>query len=337
EQFVDAIERGPRPTLFFLHILLPHHPWEFLPDGKRYETTLPTQPGMVHERWEGDPTLAVQAQQRYLLQLGFADRVLGNVLDRLEGEGLYDDALVVVLADHGVSFRPHGERRRAHEGNLEEIAFVPLLVKAPGQRAGRIEDAHVRTIDVLPTMADILGVRIPWRTDGSSALEVRQGEHPEVVVFTASGERATGDADELIERRDRVLARQLSLFGEGNGPPGLFAVGPRPELLGRRVDRLSVAQGNGATVELYGAAFYDPEAPIVPTRASGRLESVPTGRDLAVAVNGRIAATTRSFALEGDVVFSAVLPESAFRPGANRVRVFLVEGPQLEEVARAGA
>ncbi|MGH3092388.1 MAG: sulfatase-like hydrolase/transferase, partial [Gaiellaceae bacterium] len=272
EQFVDAIERGPRPTLFFLHILLPHHPWEFLPDGKRYEATLSNQPGMVHERWVGDPTLAVQAQQRYLLQLGFADRVLGNVLDRLEGEGLYDDALVVVLADHGVSFRPHGERRRVHAGNLEEIAFVPLFVKAPGQRAGTIVDAHVRTIDLLPTMADILDVPIPWRTDGSSALHVRRGEHPEVVVFTSSGERVTGDPDELVERRHGVLERQLGLFGEGDGPPGLFAVGPRPGLLGRRVDRLSVAQGNGATVELYGDAFYDPEAPIVPTRASGRLE-----------------------------------------------------------------
>jgi hypothetical protein len=336
EQFVDAIERGPRPTLFFLHILLPHHPWEFLPDGKRYEATLSNQPGMVRERWVGDPTLAVQAQQRYLLQLGFADRVLGNVLDGLEDEGLYDDALVVVLADHGVSFRPHGERRRVHAGNLEEIAFVPLFVKAPGQRAGTIVDAHVRTIDLLPTIADILDVPIPWRTDGSSAVHVRPGEHPEVVVFTSSGERVTGDPDELVERRHSVLERQLGLFGEGDGPPGLFAVGPRPELLGRRVDRLSVAQGNGATVELYGDAFYDPEGPIVPARASGRLEGVPTGRDLAVAVNGRIAATTRSFELEGDVVFSAVLPESAFRPGANRLRVFVVEGPRLEEVARAG-
>jgi hypothetical protein len=185
-------------------------------------------------------------------------------------------------------------------------------------------------------MADILDVSIPWRTDGRSALHVRPGEHPEVVVYTSSGERVTGDADELVERRHRVLERQLSLFGEGAGPPGLFAVGPRPGLLGRRVDRLSVAQGNGPTVELYGDAFYDPDAPIVPTRVSGRLQGVPTGRDLAVAVNGRIAATTRSIELEGEIVFSAVLPESAFRPGANRIRVFVVEGPQLEEIARTG-
>ncbi len=338
ERFVDSIERGAQPTLFFLHILLPHHPWEYLPDGKRYETTLSNQPGMTNERWVGDPTLAVQAQQRYLLQLGFADRVLGDILDRLKHERLYDDALVVVLADHGVSFRPHSERRRVHAGNLEEIAFVPLLVKAPGQRAGRIVDAHVRTIDLLPTMADILGVPVPWRTDGSSALDVRPGEHPEVAVFTSSGERVTGDAAGLVERRDLVLARQLSLFGEGDGPPGLYAIGPRPELLGGRVDHLPIGHGSGARVELHGTDFlYDPDSAVVPTRVSGRLEGVPTGRDIAIAVNGRIAASTRSFALEGEILFSAVLPEQAFRAGANRVRVFVADGSRLMEIARAGA
>jgi len=45
----------------------------------------------------GDPELAIQAQQRHLLQVGFADLALGRVLDRLERTGLYDDALVVVL------------------------------------------------------------------------------------------------------------------------------------------------------------------------------------------------------------------------------------------------
>jgi hypothetical protein len=337
QEFVDALERGARPGLFFLHVLLPHHPWEYLPDGKRYASNLPNQPGMVDERWVGDPELAIQAQQRYLLQLGFADRVLGRILERLEQEDLYEDALVVVVADHGVSFRPHGERRRVHTDNLEEIAFVPLLVKAPGQHEGRLVEAHVRTIDILPTMAELLGLRIPWRTDGTSALGVRPGEHPQAVVFRSNGERVSGDAAELVERRSRVLARQLDLFGEGDAPPGLFAIGPHPELLGREVHRLPVAVGDGAAVELSDEAFYDPEAPVVPTRVTGSLDGVPAGQDVAVAVNGRIAATTPSFTMQGDVLFSAVLPERAFRPGRNDVRVFLIEGPRLVEVARTGA
>lgn len=336
-EFESALERGSRPTLFFLHILLPHHPWEYLPNGKVYASNLQNQPGMVDERWVGDPELAIQAQQRHLLQVGFTDRVLGGILDRLEQQDLYDDALVVVAADHGVSFRPNGERRRVHDGNLEEIAFVPLLVKAPGQRAGSIVDAHVRTIDVLPTMADLLGTEVPWRTDGSSVVAVTPSEHPQVVVHKSSGEPVIGQVGELLERRRNVLARQLDLFGEGSQPPGLYAVGPRPELLGRRLDELSVSEAADARVALFDEGRYDPGAPLVPTRVTGRLEGVDAGRDVAIAVNGQIAATTVTFVLQGDVLFSAVLPESAFEPGDNDVRAFLVdEGSQLEELAPAG-
>ena len=122
----------------------------------------------MNEGWTGDPELAIQAQQRHLLQVGYTDLALGRILDKLEKTGLYDESLVVVVADHGVSFRPHGERRRVEEGNMEEIVFVPLFVKPPGQTEGRIVDEHARTIDILPTIADVLGVEIPWETDGRS-------------------------------------------------------------------------------------------------------------------------------------------------------------------------
>lgn len=329
--FAAALERGTRPTLYFLHVLLPHHPWEYLPDGKRYPNQLQAQPGMVDERWVGDPELAVQAWQRHLLQVGFTDRVLGSILDRLQDEGLYDDALVVVTADHGVSFRPHGERRRVHAGNLEEIAFVPLFVKEPRQKRGRIVDAHVRTIDIVPTVADVLGARLPWRADGRSAFRTGAGEHPDVVVLSSSGTRVSGDFSELIGRRADVLARQLRLFGSGGD--SLFAIGPRPELLGREVDGLAASAPDGERVRLYGSAAYDPDSAVVPARAAGRLFGVASGRDVAVAVNGRVAAVTRSFEQDGRTLFSAVLPEDALRPGANDVRVFLVTGAgRLEEL-----
>ena len=292
QAFVDGLEREERPTLSFLHVLLPHHPWEYLPNGKVYAANLGFQPGMVGERWTGDPELATQGWQRHLLQVGYTDLELGRILDRLEETGIYDDALVVVVADHGVSFRPHGERRRVHTGNLEEIAFVPLFVKAPGQARGEVIDDHVRTIDLLPTMADILGVEIPWQTDGRSTLGPA-GEETDVVVHTYSGEVVVGDADELVEKRDRLLAHQIALFGEGNEAPGLYAVGPRPELLGRRVDALSVASGGGPTFESYGSSTYDPDSPLAPVRVYGRIRGASGSHDVAIAVNGTIVAVTR--------------------------------------------
>jgi hypothetical protein len=332
--FVDSLARSERPTLSFLHVLLPHHPWEYLPNGKLYAADLGFQPGMVGERWVGDPELAVQAQQRHLLQTGYVDLVLGRILDRLEETGQYERALVVVLADHGVSFRPHDERRRVHAGNVGEIAFVPLFVKAPGQRAGRVVDDHVRTTDVLPTMAEHLGVELPWETDGRSV--AGRGAWPDrhVVVHTSSGEVVSVPVAAALAARGRALERQLELFGSGSEPPGLFGIGPRPELIGRLVDRQTVAAPEGRSFESFGVGRYDPTAGFAPVRVYGRLRGVPAGADVAIALRGRVVAVTRSFAHAGRTLLSAVVPEDALRPGDNAIRAYLVDGPRERPLLR---
>jgi hypothetical protein len=324
QEFVDSLAPSEQPTLSFLHVLLPHHPWEYLPDGKIYASDLGFQPGLEDEGWVGDPELAVQAHQRHLLQVGYTDLALGRVLDRLEEAGLYDESLVVVVADHGVSFRPKGERRRVEPGNIEEIAFVPLFVKPPGQTDGKIVDASARTIDIVPTIADVLSVEVPWELDGRSLL-AGEGEG-DVAVATSAGGVVEGDFDELVARRDRVLARQVQLFGEGDDVPGLFGIGPRPDLLGRPVGALALAAGGGPTFSSYGGSDYDADSPFAPVRVYGRIEGAPPGKDVAIAVNGRIVAVTRSFEHDGDTLVTAVTPEDAYRPGTNSVRLFLVEG-----------
>jgi hypothetical protein len=208
---------------------------------------------------------------------------------------------------------------------MEEIAFVPLFVKAPGQTRGATDEGLARTIDIVPTIADLLGVEVPWELDGRSLLEAgsRDGE---VVVETSSGEVVEGELSELVARRDAVLARQIEQFGEGDDEPGLFGIGPRPELLGQPVDGLAAAAGGGPTFESYGTSEYDPAAPFAPVRVYGRIHGAPAGDDVAIAVNGRIVAVTRSFAHDGETVVTAVTPEDAYRPGANSVRLYVVEG-----------
>ena len=325
QEFVDSLGPSERPRLSFLHVLLPHHPWEYLPDGRLYASDLGFQPGLENERWVGDPELAIQAQQRHLLQVGYTDRELGLILDKLEQTGTYDESLVVVVADHGVSFRPNGERRRVREGNLEEIAFVPLFIKAPGQTDGEVVDGYARTLDVVPTIADILDVDVPWELDGRSLLGAEES-NGEVLVSTSTGDTVEGELADLVERRQDVLARQVELFGEGDDDPGLFGIGPRPDLLGQPVDGLASAPTGGPSFESYGASDYDPALPFAPVRVYGRIHGAPAGDVVAIAVNGRIVAVTRSFGHDGETLVSAVAPERAFRPGANSVRLFVVQG-----------
>ncbi|MEA2493825.1 MAG: hypothetical protein QOJ29_1736, partial [Thermoleophilaceae bacterium] len=104
ERWLSQVGRGgARPELDYIHMFLPHEPREFLPDGKRYVTP--------NAALEGPPAynnrfLSEQEEQRTLLQLGYTDRVVGQVVERLKRLGIYDDALVVVVADHGESFVP---------------------------------------------------------------------------------------------------------------------------------------------------------------------------------------------------------------------------------------
>ena len=111
--------------------------------------------------------------QRHLLQVGYTDRLLGRLLDRLRQAALFDRSLVVVTADHGVSFRAGLRSRGASLGTAPGVAPVPLFVKAPGQRSGRVVRTQVRTIDVLPTIADLLGVACPGGSTGAPRAERR--------------------------------------------------------------------------------------------------------------------------------------------------------------------
>ena len=110
----------------------------------------------------GDSFLTRHNEQRFLLQLGFVDRQLGALIRRLRGQGIYDRALIVVTADHGGSFETGvGSRRKVTRGNVDEVGPVPLFVKAPRQRRGRVNGALARTLDVMPTIADVLDAPCP--------------------------------------------------------------------------------------------------------------------------------------------------------------------------------
>ena len=172
----------PGRTLNLIHMVLPHSPYWYDPSGHRY-TTEATLPGLTHEHWGSDAHQVADAKRRYLLQLRFTDRALGELLAKLRSSGLYDKALVIVTADHGVSFHPNASRRYVTKANIGEIGSIPLFIKGPGQRTGRVDPRHARTIDIVPTIADYLGAN--WTSDGQSLR--RPGSSPTVVVGATSG------------------------------------------------------------------------------------------------------------------------------------------------------
>jgi hypothetical protein len=325
-----------RPTLYFLHVLLPHTPWLYFPDGRVRAVAKTNAPGRTGELWFNGQ-LAEQAWARHLLQVGYTDRLLGTFLRRLDATGLWDKALVVVTADHGISFRGGDLRRHPTKRNLAELAFTPLFVKLPGQRQGRaVDDRHVVTLDILPTIADVLGISIPWRTDGTSALAGGPGSSRVDVAGVAAPYAA-----ELAQRR-ASLARQLGLFGSGDWGTQFEGTGPYRRLAGRSLGsvRLAGPVAGTARLDADGSRLVRslPKASrLIPSPLAGSISGLHPGDALAFALNGRIAAVTEVYRERGGSPrFSALPGESAFHPGRNSLRAFLVTGsagaPLLHEL-----
>jgi hypothetical protein len=329
EAFIEALEPAPEPTLYFLHVLLPHVPWASFPSGMRYPAQdRPDGAEGTWKTWSDEEWPTEIALQRYLLQLGNVDRLLGELLDRLEETGLYDRALFVLVGDHGVNFLPGQMYRQPTDASVRDLMHVPFFVKQPGQRKGRISDRNVESIDVLPTVADALGAKLPFEVQGISAL-AEAPARPNKRMH-AGGE--SWDFDGAPPAQWPGLERKLALFGEDGRWESVERFSTRPELVGRSLADLRVetdaVPGRAEIEHLERFADVDREGGLVPAYVRG---SVTTGgatppTEVALAVNGSLWAVGATFAREPDGArFSLLLPEDAFRQGANEVRIFAVE------------
>ena len=209
DRFVDELgaPATAQPTLRFMHVLYPHFPWNHLPSGQTYPTPVP-DPAAVTTGWGDDEWLIDQTYAQHLLQVQYVDAVVGRVIDQLEANGTYDDTLLVVVADHGIAIRPNIKHRRvARPDTIGDIAAIPLFIKRPHQAAGEIDDYRAETIDVLPTIADVLDIDLPWTFDGTSLdaeerpvrTESQITGYEGVITFGVDGSEARAIAARKIE------------------------------------------------------------------------------------------------------------------------------------------
>lgn len=340
-QFIDGISKDdPQPTFYFLHALVSHQPHHLLPSGQE-NLTWHRVPG--RRGWNRPHPWAVsQHYQRHLLQVGFVDRLVGELVARLKSTGLYESTLLVMTSDHGISYLPGSSQRDLAGPTAAEIMRVPLLIKFPRGlgEPGSVRDDNVESIDLLPTIADVMGIEVRARVDGSSLLDPARRQRHQKSMFTG---------DERHQRRfpasgpdlTRALSRKVSLLGDTSrnthvAPhvPGFDAI------VGQKVDALRVVAG-AEPVEIAGRALFDrvePSAPAVVFDVGGRFATPQPDAVVAVAVNGVVQAVTRTWEANPRG-FMATPGFGVWRPGANSVEVFLVErdaaGLLLRSTSRA--
>src|SRR3954471_7489988 len=127
---------APRPWFAWVPLYGPHEPY--------------TPPEPYASRYPQDP---------YSGEIAYADASLGAFVDRLRAAHALDRTLVLIASDHGESLGEHGERTHglfAYESTLR----VPLIMWAPGSIAPRVVAAPARLVDIMPTVADLVGAPI---------------------------------------------------------------------------------------------------------------------------------------------------------------------------------
>jgi hypothetical protein len=343
ERFIDSIGPSRHPTLHFMHTMLPHTPWLHLPSGKLHDEVREAAEQRqrnaedVRLAWKvGPESRMILQQQKHLLQTAYADALLGRLLDRLEQQGILDETLVVVTADHGRSFVVGETTRAPTSRNYSETMLVPLLVKVPGQRDGVVSDVNAQNVDVLPTIAGVLGAEVPWQLDGTSLFS--DAPRPrEKRFFSYSTEKVSYPMDAVVAHARTLLERNIRRFDLAANDHDLYRFGPHRYAIGRDVQTVA---GIGSPVPVdyergSSAIPVDPTSAVLPTHLVGWIEppDVPTGaRFVAVSVNGIVAAVPRLLTVGERARFEAFIPENLMRPGENRVEVHPVEaaGTQTE-------
>jgi hypothetical protein len=275
-------------------------------------------------------------------------------MDRLEDMGLYDDAMILVTSDHGTSYywgtdetSPDELARIQAAGTL----YVPWILKLPGQLTGKIFDQPMQTIDIVPTMGDLLGIDIPWSVGGLAATGHVPAERkrfsylPLPLTFTS-----------YETELEQALNYKVSLFGS-NTTNGIQVIGPHSQLLGKAISEFTHSQSSADVVieNLQQFRSVKPESPAVPAYVEGRISGLPTDLSteplaIAVAVNGIIRSTSNTTALkisslrpqgskpvwnknadkestagksqnQRDQFFLAYLPADAFKKGHNEITI----------------
>jgi len=136
-------------------------------------------------------------------EIAFTSRAIGRVLERLDGLGLADDTIVVLLADHGEEFGEHGgwmHRRTLYR----EVLRVPLLFRVPGIEPAVVDDV-VSVVDVLPTLLELLDVAPPDGIDGRSLVPLLRGEPLEPRPALAELRTHKSRIDALVEGRYKLV------------------------------------------------------------------------------------------------------------------------------------
>lgn len=160
----DELPTWITPEVFKHHqgLVAPHGVNEISMYNDLEHPAFPKHPGKIgsygelRRVWDG-----------YDCGIHYADMLLGQVFDLLKQQGIYEDTAILLISDHGENLGELGIY--AEHGTADDITcHVPLLIKWPGMQQGAVDETFHYSLDLVPTIADLLGIKHQQHWDGQS-------------------------------------------------------------------------------------------------------------------------------------------------------------------------
>ncbi len=201
ERAVQWLKTQPlgHPFFLFVHYYDPHGPYNppekftgFYEDKNNIFTdVLPGQsPEIPSYQKSGDISDPKHYQRMYAAEISFVDSEIGNLIAYIEKSGLEDKTVFILTADHGESMGEH-EYYFDHGHNIyQESVKIPLIIKFPKSEGNRKSAEVVETVDIMPTVLDILNIPVPEGTEGESFYSLLKNHSetiPDARAFMTTG------------------------------------------------------------------------------------------------------------------------------------------------------
>jgi len=178
-EIVSSLNKDRRKPLFlWAHYLDPHTPLtppreymegpeDFVDEALRFGFFETTDDDKLEEKDREKLVALYEAEVRYV------DDVLEEVFKAIEENGLYDNSVIIVTADHGEEFFEHGKYGHART-HYDEVVSIPMFVYVPGIKPG-VSEYPVSLIDLMPTILDLVGAGTPGNMGGETFAPVLEG------------------------------------------------------------------------------------------------------------------------------------------------------------------
>ena len=318
---VDKFLKSTTPAVHVVHALIPHAPWRLTPDNR----VAPLSPSITTSNPDSFDGVR-DAYQTFLYQLAAVDTSVSDMLKKLKASDRWDSTMLVVTADHGISFIPTMPQRHSDFSDMaqsDDVYRVPTFIKFPQQKTASVSDCPITNLDIVPTIVDAMQVTTSWSFAGSSiAGDCPAGRTRKVVSATGESQVFTAGFEDTVKRVQHYAEMVTNI-----GPiRRVAAIGSSAELIGTPIRASESADGVAGWTVKQRSMFSDVEVgrgASIPSLIFGTVtttKELPEGTEGIVTINGIAAGVIGELSLGVDTIeYTAVLDYTLLTKGTHEI------------------